>query len=309
MTHIIAHAPRLFVHIPLFQISAALIAVGLPTLAHATPAPRELTERAACAVAGYSGAPCEPDVQAVWEIFEPTGTPYMNCIYGFQTGAGWGSGPQFYDQVDRCAYLHDRGCWSINLATGRDEGETGCSQDVNFMACIDAVEPQSAEEQAAKTCIQSSLLRAAADICELPTVAFGRGYMYPLYTPSEEIKPGHSCSGGQYAFPQLSPGMSLLAGQTIYSSNNAYHLVMQTDGNAVIYDNTPTAIWNSHTQGSGAVRLIMQDDGNLVIYTTTAAVWNTGTQGHGTSRAVLQDDGNFVIIDDNGDVTWNSKGY
>lgn len=311
MTHIHTHAPRLFVHTNLFRISAALIAVGLPSAGHAMsiPRPRELTERAYCEASNLFGVPCKPDVQVTWEVFETTGTLYKNCTYGFRVGAGWGSGDRFYDQVDRCALLHDNGCWSVNHLTGINEGNTGCNQDVNFMACIDAVEPQSDEEAAAKDCIQTTLIRTAADICEPFYWTYGRGYLYPLYTPDASSNPGYSCDGGQYAFHQLSPGMSLLAGQTIYSDDGAYHLVMQTDGNAVIYDNTPTAIWNSGTQGSGAVRLIMQTDGNLVIYTQIAAVWNTGTQGHGTSRAMMQDDGNLVIIDDNGSVTWNSKGY
>lgn len=292
----------------LLQSSVALIAIGLPSTGLATPPPRELTERAVCAASGTGANTdprCAPDVQVTWDA------GYENCIYGYHVGAGWG-GPtnKFYDQVDRCAFLHDRGCWSVNQLTGVDEGNIGCSQDVNFMACIDAVEPQSAEEAEAKTCIQTTLLRAAADLCELPTIAYGRGLMYPLYTPTESSHPGHSCGDGQYAFHQLNPGQSLLAGQTILSSSGEYTLAMQTDGNAVVYDNySSTAIWNSGTQGSGAVRLIMQTDGNLVIYTPTAAVWNTGTYGRGESQAVMQDDGNFVVYDETGTVTWNSKGF
>ncbi len=41
---------------------------------------------------------------------------------------------------------------------------------------------------------------------------------------------------------------------------------MQGDGNFVVYRNADmAAIWNG-TEGSGANRIVMQTDGNLVIY-------------------------------------------
>jgi hypothetical protein len=63
----------------------------------------------------------------------------------------------------------------------------------------------------------------------------------------------------------LKTGQELKAGQSLYSPSGQYELIMQTDGNLVVYDNG-SAIWNTVTQGTGSSNyLIMQTDGNLVV--------------------------------------------
>ena len=60
-------------------------------------------------------------------------------------------------------------------------------------------------------------------------------------------------------------------------------LVNQGDGNVVIYNNgvpsSGNALWSTVTaSGTQCYNLIMQDDGNLVLYTTSfKAVWSTKT--------------------------------
>ncbi|XP_063688042.1 uncharacterized protein LOC134821259 [Bolinopsis microptera] len=55
-------------------------------------------------------------------------------------------------------------------------------------------------------------------------------------------------------------------------------LRFQGDSNLVIYD--PNPIWHSSTYDNGATTLIMQDDGNVVLYTRDGrSVWHTGTFG------------------------------
>lgn len=68
-----------------------------------------------------------------------------------------------------------------------------------------------------------------------------------------------------------------------------------------------TALWESKTSGQNCVKLIMQPDGNLVLYTSAShPVWKTGTSGKGSSYATMQDDGNFVLYLQ-GAATWASK--
>ncbi|MFT3765096.1 MAG: hypothetical protein QM820_06220 [Minicystis sp.] len=156
--------------------------------------PRSAAEKYAC-VTSPAGALCEPDVQRVGSV------PYGNCIYGFHTGLNWySSTTAFYDAVDRCAFLHDNQCWAVNHFSGVNEGLGGCSQTVNFIACIEQVTPQNQEEADAKDCVENSLLRVGADICE-PNHAFrGRGYEYPLYPGDETWNPNPVCSQGHYFF-------------------------------------------------------------------------------------------------------------
>jgi hypothetical protein len=53
------------------------------------------------------------------------------------------------------------------------------------------------------------------------------------------------------------------------------HLVMQTDGNLVLYSSTGHAVWSSHTIGTGSHNyLLVQDNGNLVVYSSPGhPVW------------------------------------
>jgi len=96
--------------------------------------------------------------------------------------------------------------------------------------------------------------------------------------------------------------------EELTSFNNKYRLIMQTDGNLVLYENN-TLVWKTDTYGTDTApyKLVMQGDGNLVIYGNTKAVWSTGTSGKGTGpyKLVMQGDGNLVIYDKNGSAIWD----
>ncbi|MGV9563816.1 hypothetical protein [Streptomyces sp. NPDC003480] len=84
------------------------------------------------------------------------------------------------------------------------------------------------------------------------------------------------------------------------------HLVMQSDGNLVIYDENGHARWASNTSGAGN-RAVFQEDGNLVVYNSSnQTLWSSGTAGHNGAELVLQDDGN-VVISQGGAALWSSR--
>lgn len=56
----------------------------------------------------------------------------------------------------------------------------------------------------------------------------------------------------------------------------------------------------------GQYRLLMQADGNLVLYAGKRALWTSGTAGHPGATAALQNDGNFVVASRSGRVLWSS---
>lgn len=113
----------------------------------------------------------------------------------------------------------------------------------------------------------------------------------------------------------LRAGESLGIDQKLTSSNGKYSLIMQGDGNLVLYTESNAPVWATRTQGKGAVRASMQDDGNLVLYTkeqdrwfhkdAAAAVWASHTSGENV-RLVLQDDRNLVIYASDGHALWAS---
>lgn len=98
-----------------------------------------------------------------------------------------------------------------------------------------------------------------------------------------------------YTDEKLTTGQSLV--------NGDYRLTMQADANLVLYD-LEKAVWASNTNGatSSNCYLVLQTDGNLVIYTSDSnkAIWSSKTNGKGNGNyvLVLQDDRNLVIYTD-----------
>jgi hypothetical protein len=108
----------------------------------------------------------------------------------------------------------------------------------------------------------------------------------------------------------LNPNETLPSGQRLVSTDGQYVMVMQGDGNLVVYAPGNRPIWASGT-GVGGSDLTMQGDGNLVVYTpprpNRVAVWASGTSGG--LRLELQTDGNFVLYTTGGHTaSWSGAG-
>jgi len=100
----------------------------------------------------------------------------------------------------------------------------------------------------------------------------------------------------------------LTPGQSLTSPNGQFVAAFQGDGNLVVYRiGQNTALWASSTHGKAGTRVIMQADGNLVMYTAgNQPVWASNTAGKGQAFARMQDDGNFVVYIQGGP-TWASN--
>lgn len=105
----------------------------------------------------------------------------------------------------------------------------------------------------------------------------------------------------------LTVGQRLVSGAALQSPGGTYRLVMQSDGNLVerrVAGNA--AIWTSRTAGRAGAGLIVQTDGNVVVYPRTGrAVWSTRTSGSGVTFSI-QDDGNLVVRASSGRALWTS---
>lgn len=108
---------------------------------------------------------------------------------------------------------------------------------------------------------------------------------------------------------RLSSGEKLTAGQRITSPSGNLFVIMQSDGNLVLYAPGSKARWDTNTQGNPGAYAVMQGDGNLVVYSSSGgALWNSQTNGSGATFAQVQDDGNFVLYTSlsNGRAVWQS---
>ena len=93
----------------------------------------------------------------------------------------------------------------------------------------------------------------------------------------------------------LNPGETLKRGEYLTSDNQRYSLVLERDGNLVLYAGKH-ALWTSNTQGQRVQTCTLQADGNLVLSLGNGQpVWSTSTEGRPGSFLVLQNDGNIVI--------------
>jgi hypothetical protein len=92
----------------------------------------------------------------------------------------------------------------------------------------------------------------------------------------------------------LSPGKHLVPGMGL-RSGNGHLLLLQFDGNVVLYSSKHVAIWSTNTRGYEPVQFIMKGDGNLVLYSTNGQVWASNTSGNPGAFLAVQDDGNLVI--------------
>jgi subtilisin family serine protease len=101
-------------------------------------------------------------------------------------------------------------------------------------------------------------------------------------------------------------GQRLAAGQSLSSGDGKYRLVMQGDGNLVIYSPN-RAIWSTNTQGRSIGFFVLQGDGNMVIYgSNSVPFWASWTQNRGGNALYMQGDGNLVLYDPQFRPIWNS---
>ncbi|ASA21633.1 hypothetical protein [Paenibacillus donghaensis] len=104
---------------------------------------------------------------------------------------------------------------------------------------------------------------------------------------------------------RIHPTEKLRPGDILQSENTKFSLVLQGDGNLVLYPTgSINALWSSRTYGKNVDWAVLQEDGNFVIYGEHSALWATNTFGNTAAWLVVQDDGNVVIYAPNGGVLW-----
>ncbi|WNV87348.1 S8 family serine peptidase [Umezawaea sp. Da 62-37] len=101
-------------------------------------------------------------------------------------------------------------------------------------------------------------------------------------------------------------GESLQVGQSKTSTDGRYTLIMQGDGNLVLYTSGGAALWSTDTWGTDAAYAVLQGDGNLVLYSTAGVPrWHTNTWGTAADHLVVQTDSNVVLYGPGGQVFWH----
>jgi|GEM_PF-640558 len=97
----------------------------------------------------------------------------------------------------------------------------------------------------------------------------------------------------------------LAVGQRLISPNGVYSLILQKDGNLVLYKDGQSQ-WSSGTYGKKVIKAVQQTDGNFVLYKEGGKpVWSSQTSGNRHAHLTLQDDGNLVIYSADNQWLWD----
>jgi len=137
--------------------------------------------------------------------------------------------------------------------------------------------------------------RVLAAVAAMGGIAAG-AVLLPFGVPSASAASGDlgSClSAGQY----IEPGQYLAAPALTPGGPSPYELIMQTDGNLVVYNAAYRPLWDSQTNGRpGAYAVLQSSDGNLVVYSTSGqALWSAYVPTSPGDRLCMQSDGNAVV--------------
>eukprot|EP01084_Bolivina_argentea_P162896 283438_1 len=119
----------------------------------------------------------------------------------------------------------------------------------------------------------------------------------------------------QIGLDQIGSNESIDEGHGISSQNADYYMMMNKDGDLVVYKKSvevTNAIWSTKTkgQGKGPYKCVMQSDNNLVVYDGEHKLLfssNTAGVGAAGARCTMQDNGNLVVQDGDDKVIWASN--
>jgi len=112
----------------------------------------------------------------------------------------------------------------------------------------------------------------------------------------------------------LKSGEELNRNEPLKSADGRYELLLQDDGNLVIYGttdpdhNNKRVIWESGTVGSGATTLVLQGDGNLVLYDADFnKVWATNTNQGKATHLLLSNEGCMELYQGTTACLWKTE--
>ncbi|KAL6466291.1 hypothetical protein MHYP_G00264240 [Metynnis hypsauchen] len=95
----------------------------------------------------------------------------------------------------------------------------------------------------------------------------------------------------------LFTNQELHKGDFLLSNDRNYKAIFQDDGNFVVYGWKP--VWASDTYGKPVTRLVMQGDGNLVLYTNEGQpLWASNTWQNSVSNdnsLFINNDGHLAV--------------
>ncbi|NNF33657.1 MAG: hypothetical protein HKN68_06095 [Saprospiraceae bacterium] len=110
----------------------------------------------------------------------------------------------------------------------------------------------------------------------------------------------------------IKPGQELQVDVPYKTANGDYYLMFQADGNVVVKTTEEESFrWGSMQAGAGMERIpsrvVMQNDGNFVLYAPDESfIWGTMSTVPGSTLAITYE-GNLQVVAPNGSVVWEGS--
>jgi hypothetical protein len=173
---------------------------------------------------------------------------------------------------------------------------------VGLVGCLDQASDDSSNEEVAA----ENITLGGVTITVAPA-------QHTCTDPTHGLTPLWHCLGNEPdSFVPVSQA-TMYKNQYMEAIHHSHRLVMQADGNLVLYrilaTGGLTATWSTGTTGANN-RVVMQSDGNLVVYNASnQALWQSHTFVAKTVWDVafaVQDDGNLAIYKSTGDAAWTA---
>jgi len=164
-----------------------------------------------------------------------------------------------------------------------------------ILGVVSAIFALAAALATAANVTNSVLAQIALGLAIIGAVAFVIGavkYLWSQRTPKNELR----------------AGQKLAVGESRRSLNGSFRLHLQEGGKLVVIPaDQAKPRWQTDTGGTDPNYLIVEKNGNLVLYARDSTrLWATETDGQGGTRLVMQDDGNLILRTDGGTAIWAS---
>ncbi|MFF0885384.1 mannose-binding protein [Streptomyces sp. NPDC003456] len=199
---------------------------------------------------------------------------------------------------------------------GRDDDGRSASKTVTAGDADTVLKPESAPaalddyvaEKPSASPRKKKPEKSAAPVAAAPQPVAVPPQPSPSSSPTKKPKPKPKPK--PKAAPKPDWGTATISATSVLEVNQAWttnriRMIMQTDGNLVVYNEKGKPIWASMTFGQNH-RAIFQQDGNLVIHNgDDRPIWAARTHGHEGAQLVLRADAKVVIVH-NGGVIWST---
>jgi surface antigen len=238
-----------------------------------------------------------------WRLNNDNGVAFTNNMHGPNGQAGhWGNAYQWSGNATAIGYTFDShpapgsvAQWAMNYHGAGSAGHVAYVDSVNTDGSIVTEDYNGLGTGAYRT---RTISPASS--------TWPSGFIHIKDSPPPASQPSSGPGNIYVGTDRFTTNTVLYPNRYMLSDDNRFMLILQGDGNLVLYGPGGQPLWSSGTNGHTVNYAILGNDGNFVLYGPGGSVvWATYTSG--ATKAIVQDDGNFALYNASGTSVWSSQ--